>query len=346
MLPLFLIYAILIIGDTMQMNVENIITYFKLKNINGEFEEYILYHNGIDRNNINMAKVVRENNITKLMKPSTDSLDILKKIIQNLISVNPNGFVFSQNKYQYIDLYYFNNKQVEVVDTQKVQLTDEQYSNMVKCKFLMYPYDNLPRKRMADSKTKYSALADTMSLVISSILMLLIIGGLVAYQFDWNLIKDGVFNLNNIVRELSLYDLYINNYLIIQLVIFTLLLSIIAYKSESSKPIIAWFGFTISLIVIFVLWNQLSDLKYFGTDYLNSIKVISLYSICSSTIITVAYTLCKEVVTLITKKFSLCNFVTYYAMFFILFTFSFIGLGLFYNNYLLEHVMELITKLI
>lgn len=328
----------------MQMNVDNIITYFKVKNINGDFDEYVLYHNGVDRNHINMAKVVRENNITKLMKPSSESLDILKKIIQNLISSNPNGFIFSQNKYQYIDLYYFNNKQVEIVDTQKVQLTDEQYSNMIKCKFLMYPYDNLPRKRMANSKTKYNALADTLSLVISSILMLLIIGGLVAYQFDWNLIKDGVFNINTIIRELSLYDLYINNYIIIQLAIFTLLLSIIAYKSESSKPILAWFGFTITLIIIFMVWNQFNNLKLFGTDYLDSIKVISIYSACSSTIITIAYTLCKEIVTLITKKFSLYNFVTYYAMYFVLFTFSFIGLGLFYNNYVLEYVTKLVIK--
>ena len=344
-MPLILNYVILIIGDTMQMNIENIITYFKLKNEKNEMEEFLLYNNGVDRTNINVAKVIRENNVTKLVKPSQETLPILKKIIQNLISHSPNAFVFSQNKYQYIDLYYFNNKQIESVDSQKILLTEEQYSNMLNCKFLMYPYDNLSKSKMVKAKSKYNALSDTISVVVSSILLLLIIGGLVAYQFDWDLIKNNVFNIDNIVRELATFDLYIHNYLIIQLAIGTLLLSIISYKSVKSNPILNWIGFTLFLIFLFLLWNQLGDAKSFGTDLVDSLKIISIYSVCSSIILTMAYVLCKEVVTLITDKLSFCNFVTYYAMYYILFTFSFIGLGLFYNSYLLEHVTELIIKI-
>lgn len=338
------IYVILIIGDTMQMNVENIVTYFKIKNEKGQMEEYILYHNGVEKTCIHIARVVRENHTTKLVKPTAETLPLLKKIIQNLISVNPNSFIFSQNKYQYIDLYYFNNKQIEQVESQKVQLTDEQYSRMIGCKYLMYPYDNMTKNK-AIGGSKYNALADTISIAVSSVLLLLIIGGLIAYHFDFDLLKEGMTNFRSIITETLSFDLYVHNFLILRLAVISLLLAIISYKSEKSNPLVNWFAFVIILLIFYVIWYLSQGYVKLGDGFGTFFKQLSIYTLFTGTIFTIAYTLSKEVATLITTKFSFCNFVTYYTIFFLLFAFSFIGVGLFYNNYLFEHVLKFVAKI-
>ena len=324
-----------------------VLTYFKMKNETNIESDYIIYTDiENEGTNVYISGVFYEDDHVKLIKPIPESLNPLKKIIQNLISNNPNKFIFSQNKFQYIEVEKLNNKIVEKIEFQRISLNMDQYKNMLSSAYLTYPYSNLTDiKKPEGFKGKYNAMADTISIVVSSVLLLLIIGGLIAYQFDWDLFKNGVFNIDKILTNFLTFDFYVHNYLIIQVAILAFVLTLLAFNSEKSHPILFWFITTLVIFSIYLLWLNVNKVPVF--DHFNLyFKTIGVYSICISLVITIPYVLCKEVTSIITNKLSFCNFISYYTIYFIMFAFTFIGLGLFYNNYLVEHVTKFISDII
>lgn len=332
--------------NTSELNQEvNIITYFRLHSSTNTAAEYILYNYKNSSTTIYVSSVYHEGDNIKLLKPTQESLNILKKIIQNLISVNPNSFVFSQNKYEYIDMDKLNDKNIVQAEYQKIQLTDSQYQIMLENKYLMYPYSNMTKSKKNKGKKNYNALSDVISIVVSIVFLVLLLGGLIAYHFDFNALKDGVFGIDGIKYYLSTFDLNLNNYLILQVSIVSLLLSAIAYKTENSHLLSMWFWVFLLLVLSFISYALLNNYVSASAGLINFIKESVIYSSIASIIITIPYVLCKEVVSLVTEKLEICNFITYYAIFYILFTISFIGLGLFYNGYLFEYVQTFINKI-
>lgn len=334
-----------ILNNGVEQDVK-VLTYFKINNENNLSSEYVIYTDVVNEGeNIYVANVFHANDKIRLVKPMPEILGTLKKIISNLISNNPNNFIFSQNKYQYIDIKTLQN--VEKVECQKIKLTEEQYRNMVTSNYLTYPFSNMTNVKAPDGfKGKYNALADTISIVVSAILLIIILGGLTAYHFDWNSFKSGVFDFNGIMKSLLRFDLYVHNYLILQIAIFAFLLSLISFSVEKTKPIMVYFTSLIVVIIIYIIWMKANGYIDFNKYFFDSFKILAIYSVFIALILTICYSLCKEVTILITTKFSFCNFISYYTIFFILFTISLIGLGLFYNGYLVEHVEKFISSVI
>ena len=347
-------YGIFIIGDSMKIlnnGIEQeikLLTYFKLKNYANIESEYIIYTDvGNADNAIYLAGVFVEDTSIKLVKPVPESLEILKKIIQNLISNNPNSFIFSQNKYQYIELKSLETKIIEKIECQKIQLTSDQYNNLYNSKYLTYPYSNLTNAKKPEGfRGKYNAMADSISIAVSAVLLLIILGGLIAYQFDWGMLKAGVFDFDGMMQDLVSFDLYVHNYLVLRLAIISFFFALIAFNSEKTHPITVWFVLSVIFIATIIIWALAKKYISINDGFIEFLKAITVYSICASTIFTLVYSLCKEAISLITNKLSFCNFITFYLLFFLMFTFSVIGLGLFYNNYLLEHVQEFILEII
>ena len=322
-----------------------ILTYFMIKNNMGSESEYVLYNYEDNKNIIYISGVFHEGDNVKFIKPTVEALPDIKKIIQNLISHSPNGFVFSQNKYQYIDVKKLNDKTIENVDTQKIQLTDIQYDNLLNSKYLMYPYGNLITISK-DSKEKNSLLPNKISMIVSSIILIVLFGGLISYQFSFDNIKDGLFNFDYTMTNLLTLTIYINNYLIIKLAVVSLIFSVIFYNTEKEHPIITWIVMTLLLIIIYIIWYKIKGYIEFDKNFIDFIKGLSIFILFISLVFTLAYYVSIGISKLITEKLKLNNFITYYTISFFLFTFTFIGLGLFYNNYLLDHVQEFVLKIL
>lgn len=325
-----------------------LLTYFKIQNNENLDTEYVLYTDSISNDGkIYISNVLHEADNISLVKPAPDALETLKKIIQNLISNNPNSFIFIQNKYKYIEVEKLDNVVINKIDCQKIMLNQDQYNNLLASDFLTYPYSNLTNIKKPDGFFgKNCALVDTISIVVSIILLLLIVGGLVAYQFNVDNLVNGVFNIDNILIRLATFDLYINNYLILQLAIVSLIFTVISFNSDKNHPILFWIFGTMIIMLIYVLWVKVNGYNYFSYNYFNFIKKIFIYSVFISLIFTICYSLCKEVTYFITNKLSMCNFISYYTIYFLLFSILFMGLGLFYHTYLFEYVQKIVDVII
>ena len=78
-----------------------ILTHFKFDTDQDYNTEYVLYtdseHEGV---NLYLASVFYDNEKINFIMPDREKFEDLKKIIENIISNNPNNFIFSQRKYK------------------------------------------------------------------------------------------------------------------------------------------------------------------------------------------------------------------------------------------------------
>lgn len=159
------------------MKIENrtIITYFKIRNN----KEYVIYTKDNELNSIYISSVSNNGELNKL---DSEELPILKEIIKNLISSNPDSLLFSKYSYQFISLSILSGKNIVFEGSQKIQLTDTQYTNLLNNRYLKYPYNNISTNDKKDNKKKNND-----KLIITVFILLMIVG--VSLYIGSNFIK-------------------------------------------------------------------------------------------------------------------------------------------------------------
>lgn len=328
----------------MKIDDKTILTYFKINNNNKEVE-YVLYSKENELNSLYISNVYHTENGFKFIKPHQEDLDKLKKIVQNLISTNPNVFIFTQNKYQFINYVLFANKSISFEEYQKVQLTDVQYSNLLTNKYLKYPFGDVDV--IEPSKREFSAENDKKSIIISSIILVLFFGFLIfnipnfidiIFKKDLMCLSIATFNLQNIFEITKVIP-----YFLFQMSVLALILAVISYISEEKHPIIFYL---VGIIVIYsISMLYLDSIHILNIKFLHKyiIKTFGIYALVHSIIVTLSYYGAKIVTIAATEYLKVKNFITHYTIFLAAFLFLLIGITLFYNNTLYDDVNRFIV---
>ena len=325
-----------------------ILTHFKFDTDQDYNTEYVLYtdseHEGA---NLYLASVFYDTDKTNFIMPDREKFEDLKKIIENLISNNPNGFIFTQKKYKYIETKIFDTKEIEEVESQHVQLTNTQYKNLINNKYLSYPFSNMLKNKSVKNvkNTKNSML----HIIISSIILILFFGGLLLLEPN---ISKNLFNLDPI--GLIIYTFRIDVLgdapeiipsVLIHMGLLTLILAVFSYYYDESKPIMFYI---LSFIVLFIFnilyFSHISKISINNIS-LTILKMNAVVVAVNTLILTICYQAFKGITITITDALKVKNFVVHYAVFLILFIVGIIGLMLFYDYNLYEHVLNIIEKI-
>lgn len=324
----------------MVIDNKKILTFFKIKNDYDIELEYVLY--SIEPNTIYLANVLTMENGYKFSKPNATDFPLLKQIIQNLISVNPNDFVFIRNKYQVINDDVFSGQNILFEDSQKIILSDIQFNTLTTNKYLKYPNNNISNLNDKDVNTKNNIIA----MVISIIFLLLFFGFLIintpnfiniALKHDMICFALSSFNF------VSIFSIAPNTYIIFQLSILIIIPAAISYCVKDDRPILFYI---ISSIVIFLI-----SLIYFGTIHILSIKLLGelftklfvALSLINALIFSLVYYAVKGLTSTITELLNINSFIAHYAIFLSLFLIIFIGVVFFYDYYLYDRVIGTIA---
>ena len=328
----------------MKIDDKTILTYFKI-NSNNKKVEYVLYSKENEINSVYISNVCHTEDGFKFIKPHQEDLDKLKKIVQNLISTNPNVFIFTQNKYQFINYVLLANKNISFEEYQKVQLTDTQYSNLLTNKYLKYPFGDVDV--IEPSKREFSVENDKKAIIISSIILVLFFGLLIfnipnfidiIFKKDLMCLSIATFNLQNIFEISKVIP-----YFLFQMSVLTLIFAVISYTSEEKHPIIFYL---IGVIIIYAIsMIYLDSIHILGIKFLHKyvIKIFGIYALVHSVIVTLSYYGAKIITTIVTEYLKVKNFVTHYTIFLAAFLFLVIGITLFYNNTLYDDVNKFIV---
>lgn len=328
-----------------------ILTHFKFDTDADYNTEYVLYtdseHEGV---NLYLASVFYDNEKINFIMPDREKFEDLKKIIENLISNNPNNFIFSQRKYKYIDSNIFETKEIEEVEVQRVQLTQDQYKNILNNKYLSYPFSNMLKKdsvkNMEYSKNK------NIYIIIASIFLVIFFGSLMLFESD---LSKNLFDFDKVGMIIATFqfdsvaDYYgITSSVIFQLGLVTLVLALFSYYYEDSKPVMFYILSYLFLFVFSILFYshmKAIDLAHLG-DYNNTIKGLAMFAVVNALIVTITYQAFKGITVAITDVLKVKNFVVHYAIFLILFMIGTIGLMLFYDYNMYEHVAKFVTDIV
>lgn len=317
-----------------------LLTRFKLDNN----QEYVIFANPEVEGELYLSGIVYENDKIKLIAPDKDKVFDIKKIIENLISNNPNSFIFSQLKYYYIDMEMIADKEFIDEQKQKLQLTPDQYKNLCNNDYLTYPYKNIINKKVDKKYSKNNMIYS----IISAIVLILFFGFLIYKIPDF---KNTILKYDLICMLISSFNIQnifaISNtipYILFQLSVITLLFAMFSYDSDENHPIIFY------IICLFMIFGisivYLDSIHLISLKNINEtiIKVFGLYSIIHSFIVMLVYYSAKKISTTITNLLKVKNFVVHYAIFLILFLFVLVGVVLFYNNFLYNGVNDFINK--
>ena len=333
-----------------------ILTHFKFDTDEDYNTEYVLYtdseHEGV---NLYLARLFYDNNKVEFIMPDREKFEDLRKIIENLINNNPNSFIFSQKKYKYIGMEALEIRSLEEVEFQKVQLNPEQYKNLVSNKYLTYPLNNKV-STTAMSNPKYTK-NNKLFTIISSIVLALYLCVLLLLEPD---LSHNLFNFDKLSAiiatfnfdKISLYG--ITPAVILHLSVVTLILAVFSYYYEESKPVMFYllsFLFLFVFSVIFyshtssILPYKLIDLNHIG-DYSNVLKGLAVFAAVNALIVTIAYQAFKGITVTITEDLKVNSFVVHYTIFLVLFMIGTIGLMIFYDYNIYEHVAKFVSNTI
>ena len=320
----------------MQIDDKTILTYFKIKNNQDIDVEYVLYSK--EPNTVYIANVNHTDDGFKFTKPNTDDLDTLKQIIQNLISINPNDFVFTRNKYQFITYAIFKEKNIIFEDYQKVQLNETQYNNLLTSRYLKYPYVNM--KDLVDND--FSIKNDNIAMAISGAVLLIFflvlifnIPNFFKLIFKKDLISTFIasFNLQTIFETSNIIPYYL-----FQMSVIVLILSVISYYVEEHHPILFYLSSVFILSVVSLIYLNSLNLIQFSIMTEKLFRVFIIYALIHSIIVTITYYTSKILTSMLTNYLKIKNLVTHYAVFLVIFLFLLIGITLFYNHTLYNNV--------
>lgn len=335
-------YGIIIIGDSMQIDDKTILTYFKIKNNQDIDVEYVLYSK--EPNTVYISNVNHTDDGFKFTKPNTDDLDTLKQIIKNLISINPNDFVFTRNKYQFITYGIFKDKKIIFEEYQKVQLTESQYTNLLTSRYLKYPYVNMTD--LVDNEL--SIKNNNISMAISGVALLIFFGILIFnipnfinifYRKELICLFGASFNLQ------YLFEIeHVVPFFLFQMSVIILILSIISYYIEEKHPVIFYLSSVVLIFIISISYLNSLHLLKFSIITEKLFKIFIIYAIIHSIIVTITYYASKTVTLMITNYLKIKNFITHYAVFLTIFLFLLIGITLFYNYTLYNNVNSFIVN--
>lgn len=328
-----------------------LLTHFKFDTGVDYDREYILYTDSENEGaNLYLAGLFYDNDKINLIMPEKEKMEDLKKIIENLISNNPNNFIFSQRKYKYIENADLETKNIEEVETQKVQLTANQYNNLVNNKYLSYPFSNMLNSNSVKN-VEYSKNKNIYT-IIASIILVVFFAGLMLFESDLSKNLFDFDKLGMIITSFQ-FDAVANYYgitssVILHLALVTVILALFSYYYEESKPLMFYILSYIFLFIFSILYYshmKMIDLAHLG-DYTNIIKSIAIFTVVNALIITITYQVFKSITLLITDTLKVKNFTVHLAIFLILFMIGTIGLMLFYDYNIYKHVAKFVTDIV
>lgn len=328
----------------------NVITYFRLNKDFSKKSDFVLYTKNdqcTDGKNIYLANLYYDQDKIFFVLPSSEDLLILKQIVENILKDNPNEMVLSQRQYQYIDVEELAKRNIEEKTYQKINLSEEKFNKLTTSKLLKYPYTNMMNVELSDYKS------DGRASMISSIIVASLFVILLAIHFISNeQLIDGVnmnfFKLSDLKVFLYYFIIDINTFTIIKLLMLSAIIVLFKYNSDSNKPVKFFFGMFFFIFAgLFLLYLSVSDLILKNTDILiECLKSFSILSAVYSFIITIAYTVFRQITLEVINKFKIKSFVAEYAIFSIPFVFTLIGLSFFYEKYFMENVFDFISSIL
>ena len=339
-----------VINKGVEKNIK-ILTHFKFDTEEDYNTEYILYTDSENEGiNLYLAQLLYENDKVEFKMPKKEKFEDLKKIIENLISNNPNSFIFSQKKYKYVGMEALEIRSLEEVETQKIQLNEDQYKNLTNNKYLSYPLNNMLNAKIKDKEYNKKNIIGT---IIGSIVLVLFLG--ITLLCDPNL-SHNIFNFDRVgcIMTDSIYNLKtiaeygIPSTTILHLGIFALALSLFSFYYDESKPVLSYFLSFLFLIILSILFYghlNFIDLASLG-DEIIKIKILVLFTLINALILTICYQAFKGITLMITDALKIKNFIVHTAIFLPLFLIGYIGLIIFYDYNVYENVLEFITKIV
>lgn len=351
----------------MQIGDKKIIGYFAIKDSQNNHLEYMIYSNNSELNSINISKVNHVENNYQLIKPSADEMIALKSIVQNLISDYPNPSEFVKYNYRIFDLNSLSQKVLSFDGSQKAQLNEKQYSNLLGSKYINISIsngvnnnspsisnENISSNDIIDSnsiKTEQDNPNDSTAFIISAVILGLFFSFLIIRTPHF---LDIIFKFDFLWATLATFDfadvfaIAPITYIVFQLSIIILLLAFISYNSEENHPIKFYFISVIALFVISIiyLWSKgaFALLKLLPVNQLLEVilKVLVGYALVNGLILTLVHFTVSSLTNIFTERLKIENFLSYYAIYLGLFLILFLGVVLFYDYYIFAGVTKII----
>ncbi|MBE6159531.1 MAG: hypothetical protein E7157_00570 [Lactobacillales bacterium] len=314
-----------IIRDGKEIDVL-VITYFKLKekmfSTSVEDVEYVMYTIPQDTKvrTIYLSRLTIEN---KLILPSKEELESLKKIIENFLSSRTDEIQLVKNKYEYIDINKLENIEIIEESKQKIELPTEKYIKLLSNKYLTYPKLKILNieEIMKEGYEKNNKIAINICTKV-----LLIYSGIIALLH--------IILMINGLGQLSLFKLSGPTIVLWTLVIS--LISMTAFNFEEKSSIESWF---IVFLIIFIFIISLSAIQGMVL-----IPPITLMSLVYSIIFTIPYALAKKISFKIVNKYKCRNYLTYFCVYLIPFASIFLILTKLYNSVFYEYINQILNK--
>lgn len=304
-----------------------VLTYFKIKHkmfssstLDSEYVLYTIPQNTNERM-IYLSKLSIEDKI-KLILPTEEELELLKKIIENFLSSRTDEIQLIKNKYEYIDIKKLEEIEITEEKTQKIQLSTEKYIKLLSNKYLTYPKLKILNmeeilKEGYDKNNEEAIHICFLGLVIYFILTLII----------------HIILMFNGLGKISLFTL--SGPTIIMWTLVIALISMAAFNFEEKTSIESWL---IVFLIIFIFILILSLIQKTIT-----IPTITLISLIYSVIFTIPYVIAKRISFKIVNKYKARNYLTYFCIYLIPFGSIFLILTKIYNSIFYKIINEILN---
>lgn len=304
------------------------LTYFKLKekmfSSSIEDNEYVIYTIPQDTKlrTIYLAKLIIDDKI-KLVLPSKEELELLKKLIENFLSSRIDEIQLIKNKYEYIDINKLENIQIIEESNQKIELSTEKYIKLLSNKYLTYPKLKILNveeimKEGYDKNNKEAIHISLLALLVYFVIIVII----------------HIVLMFNGLGPISLFKLSGPTIIMWSLVI--ALISMTAFNFEEKTGFESWF---ITFLIIFIFIVLLSAIQG-----LLLIPAITLMSLVYSIIFTIPYVIAKRISFKVVNKYKARNYLTYFCIYLIPFASMFLIITKLYNSLLYKYINQILDK--